>query len=133
MDHISLAQFFISQLGHFLRMGTEKRPARQACFLFIEYTEKNFLFLHSVPGTGLLFRPPSVCLAEGVITLTAHPHPQKSAQTFTFQHRRIHHPVTIFTHPKRTAAACPERKVQFMPVASRPSRRETFIYASVSS
>ena len=30
------------------------------------------------------------CPAEGVITLTAHPHPQKSAQTFTFQHRRIH-------------------------------------------
>lgn len=27
------------------------------------------------------------CLAEGVITLTAHPHPQKSAQTFIQQRR----------------------------------------------
>ena len=29
---------------HFSRMGTEKRPAQQACFLFIEYMGKNSSF-----------------------------------------------------------------------------------------
>ena len=89
MDRILLAQFFISQLGHFLRIGTEKRPARQACFLFIEYTEKNFL-LSTFSSRNRSAMQTAFCPAEGVITLTAHPHPQKSAQTFTFQHRRIH-------------------------------------------
>ena len=102
------------------------------------------------------------CPAEGVIALPAPLHPQNRLRLSFFNivayiaNHYIHTsetyssgvpgkgelegekwasqlrtPFPLVTLP--TQQCPPERKVQFMPAASRLSRRETFIYASVSS